>query len=84
MLTFFKYYIDKFEYRDNKYTRIRVNNSNKYINKVFRIWRKERKIRIELTIVVFSKINKCIECFNQILMRKINTIIKNADLTINL
>ncbi len=35
LLIFFKYYIDKFKYKNNKYTCICVNNNNKYINRVF-------------------------------------------------
>ncbi len=35
LLTFFKYYIDKFKYKDNKYICIHINNNNKYINRVF-------------------------------------------------
>jgi len=64
LLTFFKYYIDKFKYKDNNYICICVNNNNKYINRIFQIKRKERKIYIELTIVIFSKINKYFKYFN--------------------
>ena len=33
LLTFFKYYIDKFKYKNNKNICICINNNNKYIDK---------------------------------------------------
>jgi len=35
LLVFFKRYIDEFEYKNNKYICIRINNDNKYISEIF-------------------------------------------------
>jgi len=35
LLIFFKYYIDKFKYKNNKYICIYVYNKNKYIDRIF-------------------------------------------------
>ncbi len=37
LLSFFEYYIDKFEYKNNKYICICIDNNNKYIYRVFGI-----------------------------------------------
>ena len=42
----------------------------------------ERDIRLEFIIVDNSQINDCVERFNQILMRKVNTFLKNNNLAV--
>ncbi len=64
LLVLFKRYIDKFKYNNNKYICICVNNNNKYIKEVFKVWRKKRKIQTKFIIIDFFEMNNYIEYLN--------------------
>ena len=83
LLVLFKRYIGEFEHGDSKCIRIRVDNDSKYMEEVFKVWRKKREIRTKLIVADSLEINNCIEYLNQTLMQKINTIIKIVDLVVN-
>ncbi len=64
LFVLFKYYIDEFEYKNNKRIRIRINNNNKYIREILKIYRKKREIRTKLIIVDSFEINNYVEYLN--------------------
>ena len=84
LFVLFKRYIDEFEHRDSKYICICIDNDDKYMKKVFKVWREEREIRTKFIVVDSLEINNYVERFNQTLMRKTNIIIKIANLIVNL
>ena len=51
ILDIFKKNFDKIEHEYNKYTRLRINNDEKYINKNFETYYLNRNIRREFIIV---------------------------------
>ena len=79
---FFKFIFDKIEHEYNKYIRIRINNDEKYINKNFETYCLKRNIRREFIIVENFQINDYAKRLNQILMRKINFIVKTSNINI--
>ena len=82
IFNFFKKNFDKIEYEYNKDIRIRINNDEKYINKNFKTYCLKRNIRREFIIVENSQINDCAKRLNQILIRKINFMLKNSNINI--
>ena len=72
----------KIEYEYNKCIRIRMNNDEKYINENFETYCLKRNIRREFIIVENSQINNYAKRLNQILIRKINFILKNSNINI--
>ena len=48
---FFKKFFDKIKHEYNKYTRIRVNNNENYIDKNFKTYNLKQNIRHEFIIV---------------------------------
>ena len=82
ILDFFKNFFDKIEHEYNKCIRIRMNNDEKYINENFETYCLKRNIRREFIIVENFQINNCAKRLNQILMRKINFMLKNSNIDI--
>ena len=73
---------DKIEHEYNKCTRIRMKNNEKYINKNFETYYLKRNIRREFIIVENSQINDCAKRLNQLLIRKINFMLKNLNINL--
>ena len=80
VLTSFKFFLGRIEHNMNRYTRIRIDNGKKYLNEGFMEYIAERDIRFEPTTAGNSQINGCVERFNQIIMRKVNTFLKDNDI----
>ena len=59
-----------------------MNNDEKYINENFETYCLKRNIRREFIIVENSQINNYAKRLNQILIRKINFILKNSNINI--
>ena len=82
VLASFKKFLSIIEHDHCRCTRLRIDNDDEFFENVFAIYRKKRDIRIELFIADNFQMNECVERFNQILMRKINTFLKNFELLI--
>ena len=82
MFVFFKTFLNRNEHENNKYTRIRVDNDNEYFEDAFKIWREKRDIKMKSSIVDNSQMNEFVERLNETLLRKTNTILKDADLNL--
>ena len=59
-----------------------LTNDDELFENVFAIYQKKRDIRIEFFIVDNFQINECVERFNQIFIREINTFLKIFELFI--
>ena len=82
ILILFQFFLNIIEYDYFRCICLRINNNNKFFENVFTIYRKKRDIIIKFLIVENFQINKYIERFNSIIMRKINIFLKNSKLFI--
>ena len=73
----FKVYL---KFRDYQIYRIRLDNKNEYINKVFLKYFAQMSIKQKFIIINNFEINKTIERFNQILMNKVHFILLSFNL----
>ena len=80
IFVFFKTFLDRNEHENNKCTRIRVDNNDEYFEDAFKVWREKRDIKIKSSIVDNSQINEYVERLNETLLRKTNTMLKDANL----
>ena len=82
VLTSFKKFLNIIEHDYFRCTRLRIDNNDEFFENVFTVYREKRDIIMKLFIVENFQMNECVERFNQIIMRKINTFLKNSKLLI--
>ena len=80
VFVFFKTFLNRNEHENNKCTRIRVDNDDEYFGGAFKVWREKRDIKMKSSIVDNSQMNELVERLNETLLRKTNTMLKDADL----
>ena len=79
---FFNFFFNHIEHERNKCIRFRIDNDDEFMKNEFKNWREFREIRIEFFIVDNFQMNDCIERLNQTLMRKVNVMLKNFELSL--
>ena len=82
ILISFKKFLNIIEHDYSRCIRLRIDNNDEFFENVFTVYREERDIIMKFFIVENSQMNECVERFNQIIMRKINTFLKNSKLLI--